>query len=305
MTQTRFTSEAGDFRPIASGDLPSVPAAVLPDPLTQPQAITFSSGRFQIVSSTQVQFAPYFGDVVKINGKAFAIPAAGVLATYGNTFVGGVAGQSLVTNTRYLVYVFNNAGTLALDFYTGGSHTTSSTAGNVGTEIRSGDDSRTLVGMVNTVGGAPGQFFDNNSFHGVLSWFNRVEKVTYLSFGNNSSTSTNAVLTQLGTGSLPALNWGDDTVRLGCLTQVNDSTNGATGRIQVDVDTVGNQFASAAQFIFSIGNANLFYPVTLYGHVAGLAEGLHNYLLSAYGSLNATASTLSEINANMDLTTHG
>jgi hypothetical protein len=89
------------------------------------------------------------------------------------------------------------------------------------------------------------------------------------------------------------------------LTQLNDSTNGAIGRIQVDVDTVGNQFASAAQFVFSIGNANLFYPTTLYGTVAGLSEGKHNYLLSGYGSLNATASTLSSINANMEVAIRG
>ncbi|WP_316234744.1 hypothetical protein [Bradyrhizobium sp. SZCCHNR1020] len=125
-------------------------------------------GRLKYVSATALNFAPTKqGDLIKINGSIYRIPAAGI-AGLANTgvYVNGTAGQNLASGTLYYVYCFANAGVPTADFSTTG-HATSGTAGNIGTEVKSGDDTRTLIGMVYTNGSA--QFSDALT----ASWFNR------------------------------------------------------------------------------------------------------------------------------------
>src|SRR5690348_7737883 len=117
-------------------------------------------GRLLYVSATQIKFDSYKGAAVKIAGSAYTIPNGGV--TVGN---GGLS-----ASTTYYVYVYNNAGTLTLELSTTG-HAMDTTSGNEGVEIKSGDNSRSLVGMIRT--NASSQFQDGASFRGVLSWFNR------------------------------------------------------------------------------------------------------------------------------------
>jgi len=123
--------------------------------------------------STTVQFVPYKGDLIKINGVLYNIPAAGVSATGTNLYLEGVAGSSLVGSTVYAVYIFNNAGTLTLDFSATTTHVTSSTPGNVGVEIKTGDDTRSFIGLVYTAASAP-FFYDQIQYRYTRSWFNRV-----------------------------------------------------------------------------------------------------------------------------------
>jgi hypothetical protein len=131
-----------------------------------------SAGKLTYVSASQLKFAPYNGDQIKINGIYYPIPAAGI-AGLGNAsvFVNGVAGQNLVQNTLYYVYCFNNGGTLTADFSTTG-HATSTQAGNVGTEIKNGDNTRSLIGLIWASTGAPGTFVDASATRWVRSWFN-------------------------------------------------------------------------------------------------------------------------------------
>jgi hypothetical protein len=137
-------------------------------------------GYFGIVGSSpsnSVRYAPLNGDLIRINGINYKIPAAGITAAYNNCFVNGVAGQTLGIGGTYFVYAFLHA-TLGvqLDFkprLTGSDHVPSTQAGNVGTEIYNGDNSRSLVGMVYTGGGAGTPFYDQTSDRLTRSWFNR------------------------------------------------------------------------------------------------------------------------------------
>lgn len=149
-----------------------------------PRATFPQCGWFGIVGaspSQSVQFVPYKGDLIKINGLIYHIPAAGITAVATSCFVNGVTG-ALTAGGTYFVYVFNNGGVLALDFSLTG-HVASTTGGNVGTEIKSGDDTRTLVGIVRTSGTAP----SSNSFSNdvasrlVRPWFNRQTVTMYYS----------------------------------------------------------------------------------------------------------------------------
>lgn len=131
-----------------------------------------SAGKLTYVSASQLKFAPYNGDQIKINGIYYSIPSAGIVGL-GNAsvFVNGVAGQNLVQSTLYYVYCFNNGGILTADFSTTG-HATSTQAGNVGTEIKNGDNTRSLIGLIYTSSGSPGIFVDATATRWVRSWFN-------------------------------------------------------------------------------------------------------------------------------------
>lgn len=130
-----------------------------------------TAGRLAYSSATAITFSPFMGDTTKVNGAVYQIPSAGITGC-ANTgvYVNGTPGQNLAVSTFYYVYQFSNAGTLTCDFSTTG-HSTSATAGNVGTEIKTGDNSRSLIGMVKT--NSSGQFVDAASTRYVRSWFNR------------------------------------------------------------------------------------------------------------------------------------
>lgn len=163
-----------------------------------------SCGRLTFTSSTTIDFKPYSGDRIKINGSIYAIPSAGI-AGLANTsvFIDGVGGSNLVADTTYFVYAFDNSGTVTGDFSTTG-HATSSTAGNVGVEIKSGSDSRTLIGMVRTNGSS--QFTSGL----VATWFNRRRRSSTQATANFTTTSTTSAT--LTTTVTPFISWGDNAV---------------------------------------------------------------------------------------------
>jgi hypothetical protein len=129
-----------------------------------------NSGLLTWVNNTTLAFKPYGGDGLKINGLWYSIPSAGIagLASTG-VFVNGVAGQNLVAGTNYYIYAFMNGATLTADYSTTG-HSTSTTAGNAGVEIKTGDDTRSLIGRVRCSSPA---FYNTPQYRWVRSWFNR------------------------------------------------------------------------------------------------------------------------------------
>jgi hypothetical protein len=117
-----------------------------------------------------VKFVPFNGNLIKINKLIYQIPAAGITASFSSCFLNGVASQTLVNLTTYRVYAFIHPTLgMQLDFSITG-HVTSTTAGNVGVEIKSGDDTRTLVGIVYPFNSV---FYDQTENRLTRSWFNR------------------------------------------------------------------------------------------------------------------------------------
>jgi hypothetical protein len=145
-------------------------------------------------SSTALAFKPYNGNFIKINGTNYTIPNAGI-AGLANTavFVNGVAGQNLAPTTDYWVFAFINGGVVTADFRTAATHAPSTTAGNEGVEILTGDDSRTLIGLCHTFG-ASAIFVDSATQRFVVSWFNRRRRHMVNTFtASRTTTSTSAV----------------------------------------------------------------------------------------------------------------
>ncbi|MHC2666588.1 hypothetical protein ACMA5K_24115 [Bradyrhizobium diazoefficiens] len=112
------------------------------------------------LSGGNLVLAPFNGNVLTIAGVPQLVPDAGV----------SLAATGLTPATTYFIYAFMNSGTMTLEASTTG-HATSTTAGNKGTEIKSGDNTRTLVGMARPVTGPA--WVDSATQAFVLSWFNR------------------------------------------------------------------------------------------------------------------------------------
>ena len=150
----------------------TLPVALPADPTTALQAATkqyvdardnaiVAHGQCKLVmtSSTVLTLIPFNGNAIKINGVVYTLPAAGI------TWSGATTNA-----TMYYVYASWTGSSVALSL-SGVGHSRSSTAGNIGVEIKTGDDTFTLVGMVRA-GGTSGQWLDSNTARLVRSWFN-------------------------------------------------------------------------------------------------------------------------------------
>jgi hypothetical protein len=143
-------------------------------------------------------------------------------------FLNGVAAQTLVAATTYYIYAFLNSGVVTADFSATG-HSPSATAGNVGTEIKTGDDTRTLIGMVRT--GATVIYASDLQ---TASWFNR---------RNKAASSLGSAIAN--GGNVPAINfvtWAEEAYSIGVSGIGTQGTLNAnlTVQLQIDAGNVGS-----------------------------------------------------------------
>ena len=232
--------------------------------------IPAEGGKLRHVSATALSFKPFNGSTIKINGALYEIPAAGIVGLANTGIrVNGVAGQNLATGTRYYVYAFVNAGVLTADFSTTG-HSTSTAAGNVGTEIKTGDDTRSLIGMVRT--NASAQFVNTVKSRLVISWFNRGEISLLGSYDPMQQASITSGFYDLVANAIELVTWDDEAI--------NINVNGWMANNTVSYCFLSARWDGAGQLHASIYNYDV-HNVTTYlmsmGQVNGwvLAEGYH------------------------------
>lgn len=231
-------------------------------------------------SATALTFTPYNGDRIKINGKIYAIPSGGITGLANTSvFVAGVGGQNLAASTTYNVYAFDNSGTVTADFVTDATaHATSSTAGNVGTEIKSGDDTRSLIGKIRTNGSS--QFTTGL----VATWFNRRVRSSRQALANFTTTSTTSA--SLTTAVTPFISWGDQAMFALYATFPFVNVAGQFGIFYID-DSDGAIFNRAVQE--ATANINSNDTVTPWVPT----EGYKTMTLKALSSTSTTTLTLS------------
>ena len=130
------------------------------------------------LSGGSLVLKPWRGNGLIINGATCTIPSAGV----------SLAATGLTAGTLYFVYAFMNGASMELE----GVATVHTTDADNGTEIKTGDASRTLVGMVYTKVAAT--FADTVTQRFVASWFNRRPVRISARFGaTRTTTSTSFV----------------------------------------------------------------------------------------------------------------
>lgn len=152
--------------------------------------------RFDFVSSSQCILTPYGGQSLVINGVVQKIPSSGVT----------VSNAGLTQSLIYYCYAFMNAGTMTLEFSTTGhsKHTD-------GVEIKTGDPTRTLVGMVFANTGTPGVFVSAANSKCVLSYFNRkTMSSSFMATSGGPSFSNTSLSIVWSAASISFCSWGDE-----------------------------------------------------------------------------------------------
>lgn len=204
---------------------------------------------------------------MNIGGLPQIVPAAGVTA----------ANTGLAVSTLYYVYAYMNAGAMALELST----TTHATHTN-GVEIKNGDSSRTLAGMIYTT--ATGQFADDYTNRYCLNWFNRRDIIgaSTTTIGSTASTASFAELNSAGRVNF--LSWADEGVDAAVVGSVQNSSAGNTlHTTSPGVDGPGGAQVGATTYAASIS-------VTAYGrYVYNVTEGQH--YASAWGKVSQGTGT--------------
>lgn len=166
-------------------------------------------GRLVYVSSTQIRLDPQDGNTIWVNTgstwKRRTIPSAGITAANTSVFVDGVSGQNLAANFQYFVYLFDNAGTLTMDFST----TAPAVDATTGLKIKTGVASRLLVGQVKMNGSTPGQFQTPAL---VLSWYKRRGIRASASFTTARTTTSTTIVEINSEIQVKFLSWAEEAV---------------------------------------------------------------------------------------------
>lgn len=183
--------------------------------------------RLSFVSSTSVKLSPLGGNNLNIGGLPRKVPEDGV----------SVSNSGLANSTLYYVYAWIDGSTMALELSaTGHSPNTN------GVEIKTGDPTRTLVGMVRTT--SSGQFADSDANLLVVSYFNRQRKVGRARFtANRNSGADPAPYAEINTEiRVNFLTWADESVRQAiCGGWTTNGGGTAHGYCSIDGDTSGDR----------------------------------------------------------------
>lgn len=206
------------------------------------------------LSGGNLKLSPFQGNNLTINGVANAIPSAGVT----------LAPTGLTVSALYYIYAYMSGATMTLEASTTG-HATDTTTG---VEIKSGDATRTLVGMcVPQTGPA---FADSGTKRLVLSWFNRRNKeVNNLSIAGGTTGSATAQEIN-SSDRILFLSWANDAVN--CYANVSTTSNnsGCTWAITLGLDGTGYGYTN-----FNGGTA-IGGPVSLStAYYPEVSEGSH------------------------------
>lgn len=181
--------------------------------------IAVGTARLEYVSGTAVQLGR--GVIpLKVGGAWLSRVSAGV----------SLSNASLASSTIYYVYAADSAGATVLE----ASTTTHAVDPDYGVEIKSGDPTRTLVGMVILLGG---QFFSTPTKRFVRSWFRDVG-VNGFNFKTFASPMTSAPFAELdATLRIEFLAWLNEGFLFGALGSFVVDTAGIVGQVQVRLDT--------------------------------------------------------------------
>lgn len=237
--------------------------------VTGPAVCNAGAGRLTYVGATSIKFAPFNGDRVKIAGVWYPIPSAGVTAANTGVYVNGTGGQNLAADTTYYVYVFNNAGTLTIDFSTT-AYADDTTLGNLGVKIKTGDSSRSLIGMVRT--NSSSQFSDSASSRLVLSWFNRRPRALEGPALSGATRASSTIGEVSATAQTKFLTWADAATTIKARGYAGSDAVCNIGSY-IGLDTTGTGY-SGAPFTQTVPTANYIYGIAP-EYVAELADGYH------------------------------
>lgn len=242
---TTATTQAGNAATSASTAATTIGAAI------------FGQCRLNRVDASTVRLDRQDGATLTVNGAAVTIPAVGpTLAVTG-----------LTPDTTYYVYAYLNGATLTLE----ASATAPATHTN-GQQIKTGDATRSLVGMVNPITGPA--FADAQNDRRVLSYYNRRRKSLYGAFTTNRTTTSTTLAEVNAENRVRFLSWGvaDESFGLN-IVATNSGANLTTAALALD--------AIGAPLVYNAGTSQITGGVRWDGIEGGISAGLHTLLFGA------------------------
>jgi hypothetical protein len=229
--------------------------------------------RLSVASTTSLKLSQFNGSGLIINGIPCNIPSAGVT----------LSNSGLAASTLYYVYAYMSSGTMTLE-----AVTTTHVTGTNGVEQKSGDATRTLVGMVYM--NASTQFVGGGT---CLNWFNR--RMIPINSSLFTPTTSSLSATNLFSA-ISFLLWGDSPAQISLAGTAYNNTAGDGTGLQINVDGTLSGVAgattssgvNASQTILSsapvgTGGTDGYHTLTAYGNAA--AGGTANFSIAFSGSI--------------------
>lgn len=235
-------------------------------------------------SGSNLILLPCKGNLLTVNGVNCTIPDAGVsLAATGLSDTG----------TTYYIYAVATAGVISsLEASTTG-HSTSTTAGNKGVEIKTGDDTRSLVGMARPTTGPA--WIDTDAFRLVASWFNRKARKTSASFSTSRTTTSGSFTTLHAEIKTDVLLWDDEVWSVAYTgasynsttqsTQTGLSFDSTSSPTTVCYHSSGTSVSESAACSATLSGAEGFHYATLLGKTGGGSTGTWEYSSASSATL--------------------
>ena len=177
-----------------------------------------------------------------------------------------LSNSGLSADTLYYVYLFDNSGTLTLE----ASTTTHEKDSAFGVEVKSGDRTRSLVGMVYVLTGG---FADHASGRLTATWFGRrVREAHATAVVSLGSTTTSVSYVSLSSDTeVSVVTWGEE---LTCLSGGGDIGNSSAGGFVFFVCTIDGIELSGAGGGQAVGAGNRFFFIA-HGVQQSVTEGFH------------------------------
>lgn len=258
----------GTVKGRASGAGTGDPQDLTPAQLGQILSLTRADCRFDYASTSVCRLSRFGGMLLTIDNTLQIIPTAGVDL--------GLAGLS--ASTTYLVYAYMNAGVMTLE---------ASTTGNVpdsrnGMMVKSGDATRTLVGIIYTNTGPA--FAMTNVFMGVRGYYNRRPWSLYAN--GSPSTASGTWVAMFSPHIFTA--WDDDLVTFSAGGYVAVNVNYGVAYLDMNYDGggVGLGLTQATQENTTV---NVAMPLGVSRALTGIASGAHSSGVSGLTTGGGTA----------------
>lgn len=244
----------------------SVAPATGPEHAARLSQIGHGQCRLYVVDAAHLKLSRFGGPGnIIINGVPRQIPEAGIT----------IDNSGLTPDTLYYAFVYMNGANMALELQKGVTHSLDPATG---VEIKTGDVTRTLAGMVYTTSAS--QFSDVNGARFLLNYFNRRNLFSYTSVPSAVNFTNPVTITEISTAlRCRFLTWGDEATSGGCDGEMASSLAGSSVLVQCMVDGIwwGPICAAYEQ------SAGWGIPYSSHG-VSQIGEGIHTGQF--YGSVS-------------------
>jgi hypothetical protein len=227
-----------------------------------------------VKSGSNLVLLPFNGNQLTIDGRPRAIPAAGV----------SLAPTGLTPGANVYIYAAMSGGSIVLEASATG-HSTSTAPGQIGQEIKTGDDTRTLVGFARIITGPAFAYTATQRF--VYSWFNP-EALILTGAADTTSTETGtSAFAEKTPSKIEFLCRAMDAVQVTATGVITNSAMAASVGISVMIDGV----AVGIPHYVNVGSAAFRCPVGPLVNTK-LSEGYHyaDFGMVANGGGTASAS---------------